>query len=168
MKTTTVPAQVTTVEDRLAGNLSLTQLLLLVCPVFVSCLIYVVFPPFIKISIFKVSICALLFLFFAVMSIRIRGKIVMMWLLLVLKYRNRPRYYLYDKNDPVFRKSEDEPSKAVEPLKAQKPEEDKQPVIDLATPDLARLEIAIADPRSNFNFKQTKNGVLSVHITEIQ
>jgi len=48
MKTTTVPAQVTTVEDRLAGNLSLTQLLLLVCPVFVSCLIYVVFPPFIK------------------------------------------------------------------------------------------------------------------------
>jgi len=38
---------------------------------------------------------------------------------------------------------------------------------DLSTPDLARLEIAIADPRSNFNFKQTKNGVLSVHITEI-
>ena len=167
MKTTTVPAQVTTVEDRLAGNLSLTQLLLLVSPVFISCLLYVVFPPFLKVSLFKVSISVLIFLFFSIMSIRVRGKIIIMWLLLVLKYRNRPKYYLYDKNDRIFRKTNTEILEQVVPVKAKEPEDEKQPIIDLATPDIARLEIAIADPRSNFNFKQTRKGVLSVHITEI-
>ena len=73
MKTTTVPAQVTTIEDRLAGNLSLSQLLLLVCPVFVSCAIYVVFPPFLKISIVKVTLSVSLFIFFGTMAIRIKG-----------------------------------------------------------------------------------------------
>ncbi len=125
MKTTTVPAQITTVEDRLAGNLSLTQLLLLVSPVFISCLIYVVLPPFIKISLFKVSISVLIFLLFSVMSIRIKGKIIILWLFLVMKYRNRPRYYLYDKNDAIFRKINTEPLKEVEYLKAQEPQKRK-------------------------------------------
>ncbi len=169
MKTTTVPAQVTTIEDRLAGNLSLSQLLLLVCPVFVSCAIYVVFPPFLKISIIKICLSVSFFIFFGTMSIRIKGKIVLQWLILVLRYRNRPRYYLFNKNDSIFRKLEIEPTKSVEPVKAQEiAEQGNNPLINLATPDLARLEIAIADPRSNFNLIRTKKGILSVHITEIQ
>jgi hypothetical protein len=36
MKTTIVPAQVTTVEDRITARLTFTQLLLLVTPVFLS------------------------------------------------------------------------------------------------------------------------------------
>jgi hypothetical protein len=92
-----------------------------------------------------------------------------MWLVLVLRYRNRPKYYLYNKNDSTFRKLETEPLKSVEPIKAQViVETEESSELNLTTPDLARLEIAIADPRSNFNFRQTKKGVLSVHITEIQ
>ena len=169
MKTTTVPAQVTTVEDRLAGNLSLSQLLLLVCPVFVSCAIYVVFPPFLKISIVKVTMSVSLFIFFGIMAIRIKGKIVFQWLVLVLRYRNRPRYYLYNKNDSIFRQQVVDSAKSTKPV--QSPEIKKPnilPLIDLATPEIARLETAIADPRSNFNFRQNRKGVLSVHITEIQ
>ena len=169
MKTTTVPAQVTTVEDRFAGNLSLSQLLLLVCPVFISCLVYVVFPPFIKLSIFKVCLSALIFLVFTIMSIRIKGKIILMWLLLVLKYRQRPRYYLFNKNDLNLRVLVVEEPEEVNVVKTRVVEDaEPQPSIKLATPDLVRLELAIADPRSNFNFKTNKNGVLSVHITEIQ
>ena len=169
MKSITVPAQVTTVEDRLAGNLSLTQLLLLVCPVFVSCVIYVVFPPFIRISMIKIFISVVILILFAAMSIRFKGKIILMWLVLVLRYRNRPRYYLYNKNDRIFREHMAESSVPVgqaESKESRRPE--AAPLINLATPDIARLEIAIADSRSNFNLKQTKKGVLSVHITEIQ
>ncbi len=169
MKTTTVPAQVTTVEDRLAGNLSLSQLLLLVAPVFISCVIYVIFPPFLKLSLIKVGLAGLIFLFFAIMSIRIKGKIILMWTVLILKYRNRPRFYVYDKNEPYLREKSDEKiseSKVVkDTLKIQ---EQIDETANLETSDLARLEIAIADPRSNFNFKRSKNGVLNVHITEIQ
>ena len=50
MKTAIVPAQVTTVEDKVAGNLNLTQLLLIASPVFVRGVIYAVFPPSFEIS----------------------------------------------------------------------------------------------------------------------
>ena len=167
MKTTTVPAQVTTVEDRFAGGLSLTQLLLLVAPVFISCAIYLLFPPFMKISVIKAGISSLIFICFGILAIRIKGKIVAVWLSLVMRYRNRPRYYLFNKNDLAHRKIVVEK----EEVEVQEVAEHKQlpaPLHHLATPDLVRLETAIADPRSNFNFKRSKNGGLSVHITEIQ
>ena len=167
MKTTTVPAQITTVEDRFAGGLSLTQLLLLVTPVFISGAIYLLFPPFLKISIIKVIISLVIFVCFGILAIRIRGKIIVIWLSLVLRYRNRPRYYLFDKNTTYGRKVnleiEDEEASevAIE-------EKISRPLLKLATQDLVRLESVIADPRSNFNLKRSKNGALSVNITEIQ
>lgn len=166
MKTTTVPAQITTIEDRFAGGLSLTQLLLLVTPLFISCAIYLLFPPLLKVSLTKVFISSLIFIGFGVLAIRIKGKIIAVWLSLVMRYRNRPRYYLFDKNDMTLRsidttKGEIETKQVLEDVIS-------RPLFNLAAHDQIRLETAIADPRSNFNFKLAKNGVLSVNITEIQ
>ena len=167
MKTTTVPAQITTVEDRFAGGLSLTQLLLLVTPVFINGIIYLLFPPFLKVSMLKVGMSSLIFTSFGIMAIRIRGKIIAVWLSLVMSYRNRPRYYLFNKNDLSHRKLETAKAE-FEAKEAVVEAVQLRSSLNLATHDLIRLETAIADPRSNFNFKQSKNGVLSVHITEIQ
>ena len=167
MKTTTVPAQITTVEDRFAGGLSLTQLLLLVAPVFVSCAIYLIFPPFLKISIIKVGISCFIFICFGILAIRIKGKIILVWISLVTRYRNRPRYYLFNKNDLSNRKIESEVIAEEVNIEDKNLDRGHLPQIDLTTPDLVRLETAIADPLSNFNFN-IKKGILSVNITEIQ
>ena len=46
MKMTVVPAQVTTVEDRIIGSLGFSQILLLVIPIFVSAGVFALVPPF--------------------------------------------------------------------------------------------------------------------------
>lgn len=44
MRSTVIPAQVTTVEDTIAGNLTITQIMLLIAPVLLSTAIYAVVP----------------------------------------------------------------------------------------------------------------------------
>jgi hypothetical protein len=134
--------------------------------VFISCAIYLAFPPFLKISIIKVVISTLIFLSFGILAIRIKGKIVVVWLSLVMSYRNRPRYYVFNKNDIVNREIVKEKVE-VEVQEAKAEDTQSEPLLNLAIHDLARLEAAIADPLSNLNFKN-KKGILSVHITEIQ
>ncbi len=167
MKTTTVPAQITTVEDRFAGGLSLNQLLLLVTPIFISCGIYLLFPPFLKITVIKVSLSSLIFICFGVLAIRIRGKLILIWLSLVMRYTSRPRYYVFNKNSTANRQIDELEQ---EELVSEVVEEEllRRPLLSMATDDLVRLENIIGDPRSNFKFQTNKNGALSVHITEIQ
>lgn len=56
MKTSIVPAQITTVEDKVAGNLSLPQLFLLSAPIFIGSLVYLIFPPFMGAASYKLVI----------------------------------------------------------------------------------------------------------------
>ena len=42
MRTTVIPAQITTVEDKIAGSLNLTQILILMIPVFWATIVYAV------------------------------------------------------------------------------------------------------------------------------
>ena len=78
MKVTIVPAQVTTVEDRIAGNLGLSQLLLLTTPVFSGSLLYVVLPPVFHGAIYKLVLIVALFIICSLMAIRIKGKILLL------------------------------------------------------------------------------------------
>src|SRR6266702_3116458 len=103
MRTTTVPAQITTVEDKIAGELSLIQLLLLVAPIFGGAAIFVVLPPFFTSAPYKIVIIVCIAVLFAMLAIRIKGKIVLTWLLILTRYNTRPRYYLFNKNDTHLR-----------------------------------------------------------------
>lgn len=97
MKTAVVPAQVTTVEDRIAGNLGLNQLLLLITPVFVGSVAYVVLPPFFRGEVYKYILMVIMALCAGILSIRIKGVIVLLWLVKLVRYYSRPRLYVYDK-----------------------------------------------------------------------
>lgn len=169
MKTTMVPAQVTTVEDKIAGNISLQQLLLLSSPVFIGVAIYVLFPPMIKLNALKIAISCFVFIVFASMAIRIKGKLLLEWLVVIVRYNVRPRFYIFNKNDHYLRSS----SKKVNEEESNKIEAKKHPKISLphlpslSTPEIVRIENAITDPRANFNFTARK-GKLNVHITEIK
>src|SRR6266487_1064357 len=98
MKSSIVPAQITTVEDKVAGNLSLSQLLLLAAPVFIGSAIYIIFPPSLGAAAYKLAIVTIIGVIFGLLAIRIKGRIMLLWVITIARYNLRPRHYIYDKN----------------------------------------------------------------------
>lgn len=140
MRATIIPAQITTVEDKIAGSLNFTQIVLLMVPVLWGTLIFAVLTPAMKISISKIGLVLIVTTVCLVLSIRVKDKIVADWLRILLRYTLRPKYSLSDKND-LTERSIDLPvlssAKATHktPVKAQ-----KKPSSEPTVSDLIRLE----------------------------
>lgn len=168
MKTTTVPAQVTTVEDKIAGNLNLNQLLLLALSVFVGFALYVVFPPSMKLSIVKVLLCLMVMFVFASLAVRVKGKLIMQWMVLLLRYNLRPRYYLFNKNDAYLRiaMAVKDPPQVPDTVKQRKTTAIVRPTLPVLK--IVQLQDIITDPRAKLTFHTSKKGGLHVRITEIK
>ena len=169
MKMTVVPAQVTTVEDRIIGNLGFSQILLLIVPVFAAAGICVLLPPFMGGALYKYVIMGVVALLFGLLSIRIKGKIVALWLVTVLRYNLRPKYYLFNKNVTAGR--DEYHGKAVAPEAKEATE--KKPVKktslnQLDIPTTARILATIENPATNFRLETGKKGNLHVRFTEIE
>jgi hypothetical protein len=168
MKVTVVPAQVTTVEDRIAGNLSMSQMMLLAIPIFGGSALFAVLPPFMNGSPYKYVLFGVLALIACGLAIRIRGKILLFWILLIVRYNLRPTYYLYDKHTLISRE-------VFEPIKhetkqqtvqTKKPRRMKLP--NISTTDAAHLMGIIENPAAKLRFAVNKKGALYVRITEIE
>jgi hypothetical protein len=167
MKTTIVPAQITTVEDRIAGSLGLNQLLLLSVPVFGGSALYIALPPTMHASLYKFVVIAVMAAVCGILSIRIKGKILLLWIVVIGRYNLRPRYYLFNKNNLVNReqsepvKVEDETETEVKPVKCRR-------LSPLSFSDTARLQSILENPASNLTFTSSKKGGLRVLITEVK
>jgi len=98
MRTTVIPAQITTVEDTIAGNLTFNQIILLMMPVFLAMAIYVLMPQRMSFSLYKIPIMIIIFLIFTLLATRYKGRMVAQWLVVLLVYSLRPHIYVYDKN----------------------------------------------------------------------
>lgn len=156
MKTTTIPAQITTVEDTIAGNLTLSQILLLIAPVFGSTAIYAVLPPTMSMVMYKLSLIIFLSLIFVILAIRVRGKLILNWLKIISQYATRPHIYVFNKNTSSQR--EVVALEKQEKVKTQKTKttQNRQEIVtrDFDYEALAR------NPEVNVRF--TKNGLLVV------
>ena len=168
MKTRAIPAQITTVEDRIAGNLNLTQIILLMIPVFNLMVVYAVLPQSMHMTLYKIPLIALVTISCMVLALRIKGKVVLHWLVILLKYNTRPTYYLYDKNEsylrdialPVFKTKQRKLfAKSKDALITK-----KDPVISIA--GLARLDDLITNPRFSFSIRTGKKGGLHVALEQ--
>lgn len=168
MKVTVVPAQVTTVEDRIAGSLGLSQLVLLATPIFGGSALYVVLPPVYHNALYKLIVITLLLLLCGLLAIRIKGKIVLFWLITLLRYNIRPRYYVYNKRSLHGR--EDYRNRAVsEPETAPtKRSRKKQHITHLSMAEIMKLQNIIENPAANLMFETNKKGKLYVRITEVK
>lgn len=163
MKTTVIPAQITTVEDRIAGNLNLTQMILLIIPIIWTMVVYALLYPAMKLSIYKVPLMVLVTVICLILAIRIKGKVLIHWLIILLRYNLRPKYYLYNKNEaylrdidlPVFKAEKRKLSKS--PAK-----QEKKVKANITLGDLARLEDFITNPKYGFSIKLNKKGALNV------
>lgn len=168
MKQTVVPAQVTTVEDRIAGNLGLSQLLLLVTPIFISTAVYFLLPPFAHLTIYKLVLMTTFVFVCSMLAIRIKGTIVLYWITILLKYNLRPRYFVFDKRTLDGR---EEYTSSI--ASDQTTEETSKPklsrkLLSLSTAEIVRLESLIDNPAANLHFETNKKGGLYVRITEIK
>jgi hypothetical protein len=166
MKVTVVPAQVTTVEDRIVGNLSLSQLMLLVAPIFGATVLYVILPPNLHDAPYKLVVMVVLALVCGLLAIRLKGKLVLLWLVVILRYRLRPRYYVFNKNTSVGREP-DLPVVASEEETITSTPKARIRVPQLSLGEMARLKEIIEHPAANLTFKTTRKGDLNVFITEI-
>jgi hypothetical protein len=166
MKVSVVPAQVTTIEDRIAGNLGLSQILLLTLPVFSGSALYILLPPFAHSATYKIVAITLLTLFSCVLAIRIRSKLLLHWLVVLWSYNLRPRHYVYDKR-----------SLAGRPVEAKKVHEETEEahvvsrhrqLLDLTTAEIARAKAYMEQPAANLSFTINRKGDLRVLITEVK
>lgn len=157
MKTTTIPAQITTVEDTIAGNLTLSQILLLIAPVFGSTAVYAVLPPSMSIVMYKLGLMVLLSLMFVVLAIRIRDKLVTSWLKIMILYALRPHIYIFNKNTDCQRE-------AFIAKKQNKAQVNSKEKVKLKSQEIAAndfdYESLARDPKVNVRF--TKNGLLVI------
>ncbi len=169
MKITVVPAQVTTVEDRIMGSLGFSQMLLLVCPVFISALLFAGLPPFMEGAWYKYVLIGVLTVLCCILAIRIKGKIVALWLVTILRYNLRPKYYLFNKNTVSYREMYAQSSEADDRASNEKSDaREHHHLPKLALPDKARVLAAIENPASKLRFETTKKGGIHVRLTEIE
>lgn len=166
MKVTVVPAQVTTVEDRIVGVLGFSQMLLLIVPVFGGAGLFAILPPSMEGADYKYIAVGVLALVCCVFAVRIKGKILAAWFITVLRYNLRPKYYLFNKNvttlreDYTRRQVEQEPSRSV----AKKYSVPAR----LNVPEAAKIFATIENPAAKVRFETGKKGDLYVRFTEIE
>jgi len=103
MRTTIIPAQITTVEDKVAGSLNMTQVLILMTPILWTAIVYILLMPSMKLTSIKLVLIIISTTISGILALRIKDKIVAEWLGVLLKYRLRPKYWLYNKNDVTNR-----------------------------------------------------------------
>lgn len=168
MKVTVVPAQVTTVEDRIAGNLGFSQLLLLAAPVFGSGVLFMLIPPVMHSSSFKITLITILTAIFWTLSIRIKGKILLLWIIVILRYNLRPSTYVYDKNSPIGREQYKEYLVKEAKSQSEKKKVHRKPSEKLGIADAVRVLDVINNPAAKVHFETGKKGKLYVRITEIK
>ncbi len=169
MKMTIVPAQVTTVEDRIIGNLGFSQILLLVIPIFISAGVFAIVPPFMDSAVYKYVIIGVVAMIFCILAIRIKGKILAFWLVTVLRYNLRPKYYLFNKNSTSLRENYPARKEQQEQEKVTTAKPTKQiPRYQLDIPATAKVLATLENPAAKVRFETGKKGNLHVRLTEIE
>ena len=167
MKQTVVPAQVTTVEDRIVGNLGLTQIVLLSLPVLAAGVVFAAFPPVMHVSLYKLILLTLFVTLCGGLAIRVKGKIVLLWIIVRLRYNIRPGYYVFNKNTTSNRELYSTTTVVELPEDEHEKVDTRRQTSKLSVADTVRVLAAMDNPAANITFATNKKGNLYVRITEV-
>jgi hypothetical protein len=164
MKTTIIPAQITTVEDKIAGNLSLTQIIILMLPVFWAGIVYILLVPRMAFAWYKVIMIIPVLLISFILSLRIEDKLVINWLILLLRYNARPKYYVFNKNDTFLRTVDLPvlPKKAAKSVNGARVKTASNPYCGI------KEQIAFEKDKENITFRVNGKGGFNVVLDKIE
>lgn len=154
MKNSIVPAQVTDIQDRVAGSLTLTQLGLLVLPIFIGLTLYLMPPDGMHIDTVKLVAMTTSAIICCISAVRFKKRTIAVWAIALLRYHLKPKTYVFDKNYGRTR-IEKEATEYIE-TPTQKTHHQPPPVI----------RHAYLMPELDVNFVRSKKGGLDVHITD--
>lgn len=158
-----VPAQITSIEDKLTGNFTIRQFAILMIPLFLGMNALVLLPPVATIAPYKWFVIFLLAMVFIPLVIRVRDKIVIDWLFIYGKFYMRPHYYVYNKNTTYLRntgaqktRESKEKGESVEPKRIH--------LTTKALPHLEqnRIESMLRNDELDISFEFKKKGKLDV------
>lgn len=167
MKVAIVPAQVTTIEDKVAGGLGLKQLVLLVAPVFLSGVLYSLAPPSFTLVAYKLILMAVLGISIGSLAIRFKGMLLLQWVVVLTRYMSRPQYYVYDKNSSAARRTHDaQQPELIEVSEEELPQHTPSPAIPVH--ERVVLESLINEPGARLHFQTDKKGKLRVAISKAE
>ena len=157
MRTTIIPAQITTVEDKIAGSLNMTQILIMMFPVLWTALVYILLFPSMKLTSFKLVLIIFATATSSILALRIKDKIVAEWLGVLFKYRLRPKYYLFNKND-LTNRTIDIPELPIEQITVKKSVKkiSKSQNMNLDILDQVRLEHLINSGKVALHYQLSK------------
>lgn len=167
MKSQVIPAQITTVEDRIAGSLSLTQIMLLLSPVFFASIVFALFPPNMHLVLYKIGIILSFALVAVTLSLRIKEKLVIHWIGILLRYNLRAKFYVFNKNDHFMRRNE---VIQINPAK-KTPKAVRKSVNRLLISDitgLVKLEEILGSGHSHISFKPDRKGGIYVALEKVR
>jgi len=158
MRTTIIPAQITTVEDKIAGSLNFAQILLLMAPVLWGTLVYTLFSPVMKMASYKISLVILVTFIFLILALRVKEKIVAEWIGILLRYKLRPKYYVFTKNDLTERIVDLPFIETVKSVKKSTVKNLKMHAGELSIKELIRLEQAMNSKQLAVSFRYGRKG----------
>lgn len=171
MRTTVIPAQITTVEDKIAGSLSFTQIAILMIPVFWTTIVYALFPKQLSITLYKIPLVLFVLIVCLLLSIRIKGKVVLNWLIILFSFNLRAKYYVFDKNDSFMRDMDLQPQRKNKKHSVLKRYQRKNKIVlspAYVTSELTNLKEYIDNPKYSISIKPNKKGGVYVGLKQIQ
>jgi hypothetical protein len=169
MRTTIIPAQITTVEDKIVGNLNLTQIFILMVPVFWTTILFAFVPPVMKLVGYKIGLILAVIVMCLILALRIKGRVVFNWLILLLKFKIKPAYFIFNKNDNYLREMEmpiikkKQKTKVLISLKVLNKNQNK-----LTESESIKLFQAINQEENSLSFKLSNKGGLNVAFEQIK
>lgn len=167
MKTTVVPAQITSVEDRVAGNFTFAQILLLIAALLLGTVLYVFVAPRLHLSALKLSLIGCQFGLFGGLALRYQGKILAQWLVVYLRFYLRPRLYVFTKKDLINRDIELPVVKKAKPA-GQPQVRANQAATPVSLLDQVVLDRLVDNPSLSVSFELSKKGGIDVSLTPSQ
>ena len=167
MKSTIVPAQITTVEDRIAGNFTFSQLAVLSAPVVISASVYMLLAPKLQLSLVKFLLMVVAFVIICPLAIRIRDKTVAAWFVLYTRYALRPRVYVHTKAGLTHRTTG---LGNMEPVAEVETDSEKKSAAyaPQSVHEQLRIKELLEDPTLSVSFEFTQKGGIDVSLTPVK
>ncbi len=168
MKTTVVPAQITTVEDRVAGNFTLIQIVLLIIPMIIGASIYAMISPKLHFDSIKLILITMQLIIFGTLAFRIKGKIVADWLIILARYQARPRRYVFTKSDPIYRDIVIEKAKPEIVSEKETIDQKSEPDKSLSLLEQIKIDRLFQNDSMSVSFKLQRKGGVDVSLKQVE
>lgn len=129
---------------------------------------YIGFPPELNFALYKIILFFVIGIFSGTLAIRIKEKMIISWLIILLRFVVRPKYFIFNKNDLTEREIiREEIVPLTKKAKVYQKAEQKQ-TQRISFGQAIQFEKFINNPKASISFRFERKGGLNVSVSEIR